>query len=377
MPDQLNDPPRIDWNVTLASDSLGGISATDEFVVVGGRDLLDKSDEFICFDAKTGVEIWRHLYPASVPKDFKDARNGKLDFGNSPRATPVIVGEKVITLGAFGHLHCLKLESGEELWATNLLLDFGGKLPTWGFVGTPLVVDNSVYVQTTAPDAALVALDLETGDVRWQVSGNGPVYASLMLLEKGPNKQIVGWDTAGAVGWKLDDGQRMWSVKPEEPGEFLVPTPVFVGNRMLLVGENNGTRLHEFDDSGLAQKSPLATYSELSPDSHTPVVVGSFVVGVHHRLVCLNGQNLELLGFDEDRNLGEYGSLISDGQSKTLLLTAAGHLFLHRYTPSGQPIQLARLKLADEPGENYSHPALVGKKFYYRIGKKMFCMNLE
>jgi hypothetical protein len=75
--------------------------------------------------------------------------------------------------------------------------------------------------------------------------------------------------------------------------------------------------------------------------------------------------------------LGEYGSLISDGQSKTLVFTAAGHLFLHRYTPSGQPIQLAHVKLANEPGEHYSHPALVGKKFYYRIGKKIFCMDLE
>ncbi len=377
LPEQLNISPKIDWEVTLASDSLGGISATEEFVVVGGRDLLDKSDEFICLNSKTGEEVWRHLYPAGIPADFKDARSGKLDFGNSPRATPVIVGDKVITLGAFGDLHCLALASGDEQWAANLLLDFGGKLPTWGFVGSPLVVGKTVVVQTTASDAALVALDLETGDVRWQVGGKGPGYASLMLREIRSNKQIIGWDSVGAVGWDFADGKKLWSLKPTEPGEFLVPTPVFVGDRLLLVGEHNGTRLHGFDGAGLAETNPQATYADLCPDSHTPVVVGSFVVGVHHRLVCLNGQTLKLLGYDDDRNLGEYGSLISNGRDRTLLLTSSGHLFLHFYTSEGKPVQIGHQKLTDEQVEIYSHPAIVGKKFYYRVGKKIVSTNLE
>jgi hypothetical protein len=73
--------------------------------VVSGRDLLDENDLFIAFDTKTGKRRWHVLYPSI----------GALDYGNAPRATPVIHGDRVILLGAFGQLTCVDAAFGIEL----------------------------------------------------------------------------------------------------------------------------------------------------------------------------------------------------------------------------------------------------------------------
>jgi outer membrane protein assembly factor BamB len=354
---------------------LGGIAATDELVVVGGRDLLDQSDLFFCFDAESGDELWRYQYPANPPLDFADARNGKLDYGNSPRATPAIASGKVVLLGAMGDLNCLDLHSGERLWSLNLRLDFAGALPTWGYVGSPLVVNDRIFVQTGGTDPALVALDLNTGDVIWEAAGEKPGYASLIWATIGAAQQLVGFDVEGAGGWDPRDGRRLWQLEPQRAGEFLVPTPVLSANGLLLVGEANGARLHAWNDQGTVMASPVASFAELAPDCHTPVRVGDFFVGVHGRLLSLDARTLALRGVDEDPDLGDYAATISDGQSKTLTLTVAGDLFLHRYV-DGQPEQLAKRRIMDERVEIYAHPAIVGDRLYCRIGKRLVCFDL-
>src|SRR6202008_4777748 len=102
--------------------------------VVGSRDLLDRNDHFQCFDMEDGTLIWQHVYPAL----------GKLDYGNSPRATPLIHDEYVYTLGAFGHLCCLEIETGIMMWQLNAAKDFGAPAMIWGHSGTPLIVGNKL-----------------------------------------------------------------------------------------------------------------------------------------------------------------------------------------------------------------------------------------
>ncbi len=65
------------------------------------RDLIDRSDLFFCLDAATGQQMWKLQYPALPPPDA-ETRDGRLDFGNAPRATPLLCGDRVVTLGAMG-----------------------------------------------------------------------------------------------------------------------------------------------------------------------------------------------------------------------------------------------------------------------------------
>ncbi len=366
----------IAWEVELPGDSLGGLAAAEGVVVAGGRDLLDTSDLFVCWDAVTGAERWRYQYPALPPAGFSGARDGKLDFGNSPRATPAIVGEWVVTAGAFGDVACLNIRDGKVRWKLNLLTDYGGELPTWGFAGSPLVVDRTLYVQPAAEDAALAAIDLDSGDERWVADGFPPGYASLLVVDSPAGRQLVGWDMHGAVGWRLEDGRRLWNVPPQEAGEFLVPSPVALGAGLLLVGETNGARLHHFDAAGGLQPEPSKTFPALKADSHTPTRIGRAVVGVHGRLWSLDAISLAPLGFDDDPDLGEYSSLVSDGSDITLLLTVEGNLVLHRFQ-DGIPQQVAKRRLTTGHASVYAHPAFFDRRMVCRLGTRLVCYELE
>ena len=70
----------IVWRQPLRRAGLGGIAATDKFVVLGDRDITNNLDEFRCYRAKDGETLWTVQYPAV----------GQLDYDNMPRATPLI-----------------------------------------------------------------------------------------------------------------------------------------------------------------------------------------------------------------------------------------------------------------------------------------------
>ena len=94
LPDRLAAPPNIVWRQPLNEVGLGGVAATGRYVLVSDREAGDTADVFRCLSAETGKELWAVRYAAP----------GKLDYGNSPRATPLIDGERVFLAGAHGHL---------------------------------------------------------------------------------------------------------------------------------------------------------------------------------------------------------------------------------------------------------------------------------
>src|SRR5207237_7959511 len=115
---------------------------------------------YYCLRADTGKEVWKHLNPAP----------GELDYGNSPRATPLIHGKHVFLAGAFGHLHCLELATGKVVWELDTREDFGAKdVRNWGTSSSPLLVDGRLIVNPGGKDASLVALDPATGTVLWKM----------------------------------------------------------------------------------------------------------------------------------------------------------------------------------------------------------------
>ena len=105
LPDALPKTVKPLWTVDLASRGLGGVAATAEFVLFSDRILNDSLDEWKCVAADTGKEVWTVSYPCA----------GNLDYGNSPRATPLIDGDRVYLFGTFGNLLCVELKTGKTL----------------------------------------------------------------------------------------------------------------------------------------------------------------------------------------------------------------------------------------------------------------------
>lgn len=355
---------------------MAGVAATSQYVVCGTRDLPDRSDVFFCLDAATGSERWRFQYPA-VPPPGAVTRDGKLDFGNTPRATPQIAGDRVITQGAFGDVHCLDLATGEVLWAWNLVQDFEGHLPDWGYSGSPLVVGETVILQPGGSDCSLLALNLADGEPLWESPGRGASYSSFIVRDSNGAKQVIGLDAETLGGWSLATGERLWELQPQRSGEFQVPTPVWLDERLLVVGENNGIRKHGFKPTGEIDPTPQAQNPRCIPDTHTPVVVGRFVVALHDSLWVLDSETLEKQQLLDHDDLSHYGSLITDGQNRALALTDQGKLMLFELV-ADKFEHRGTLPLSEEDSiQSYSHPAVVGGKLYAIVAGQVHALKLR
>ncbi len=365
LPESLSADPRIVWKTPLENDGLAGIAATADFIFVGGRDLEDKQDVFQCLSAEDGSEVWAVRHDAE----------GHLDYGNSPRATPLVHGDHVFFLGAFGHLRCVLIESGEVVWSRNLYGDFGGELPTWGACASPLIADGKLIVNPGGAKAAIVALEPTTGKVVWETPGRAAGYGSFNVATLGGTLQLVGHDAETLGGWDVKTGRRLWELKPPERGDFNVPTPLPVGDRLFVVTENNGSRLYQFDKQGRIIPQPVALNLDLAPDTSTPVVVGDFVIGCWIKLWGLELQQLQTRANFKSDSFRGHASLIG-GPGKVLVIGHDGEL--HLFSVVDKEITLrSRQKLFTDPVEIYSHPALVGSKLYVRGNNTLQCVELD
>ena len=355
---------------------LGGIAATERHVLFGDRDSANFSDVWRCLNAQTGQTIWEVYEPAI----------GTLDYGNSPRTTPLIVQEflddvpvpftaRAFVLGAFGHLLCLDLETGLILWRLNLVETFQpeGERP-WGFCGSPLWVDGKVIVAPGAEQAAVVALDPQTGTVLWTGKGTGLGHGSFIAATLGGKKQIVGHDGTHLRGWAIETGEILWTLKPDVAGDFNVPTPLVHAGQLCVATENNGLRLYGFDDAGRLQLPALAQNSKLRPDMSTPQPVGEHLLAVHRFLYCLKlGDDLQEQWRLRDPAVGDYAAAFSDGER--LLVVGKGELLL--VSPEKTQQILSRCRIFEDSVEILSHAAFVGNRLYVRGDKALKCIPLE
>ena len=345
---------------------MGGLSATHEWVIVSARDFSNTQDIFQCLDAKTGEINWQVAYPAP----------GQLDYGNAPRATPLIYGEDVFLVGAMGHLTCVELESGTILWRRDLWKDFGTQPLTWGMCNSPLIVDDMLIVQPGGPMASIVALDTISGDVIWQTAGRPAAYSSFIVATFHGQRQLIGYDNKTLGGWDVETGRRLWELTPPLSNDFNVPTPIQIGDQLFVATENNGARLYAFDENGSIRQEPIAAFDDLAPDTHSPIAVDGKVFGVSSSLFCLDAtNNLSPCWIsDEDAFLG-FATLVGS-KDQLLVITATGELVL--VSTSKEQFQiLDRLQLV-EGGENLqSHPAFVDHHMFIRIGRSVSCLSLD
>jgi outer membrane protein assembly factor BamB len=365
LPDKL--PAKVEpvWSIDTVTRGLGGVAATSDLVVYSDRGLDDTIDEWKCVSAADGKEVWSHVYPCK----------GNLDYGNSPRATPLIDGEHVYLFGAFGHLSCLKLKSGEVAWDLNLRDEFDATdSPKWGACSSPLQVDGKLIVNPGTKDASLAALDPKTGKVVWKAPGKAAGYGSLLAGKFGGVTQVVGHDADTLGGWDAATGKRLWAVKPEAANDFNVPTPMAVGDNLLVTTENNGTRLFAFKQEGKIDPKPVAVHKKLAPDTHTPVVVGDRVYGVWRRLFVLDAKaGLKAVWDADEQAFTKYAAAVAT-DTRVLVMTLEADFILYDITADGLT-EVNRVKaLASEKGL-YSHPAFVGKRAFVRGSSSLACLD--
>ena len=142
----------------------------------------------------------------SVP--FMAKRNG-----DWIRSTPAYDGESLYVAGMRDVLVCLDAKTGKQRWRVDFVEQFKTPLPDFGFVCSPLVVGDFVYVQA---GAGFCKLDKQTGRVRWRVLTDaggmfGSAFSSPIYATLGGKPQLVVQTRMKLAGIEPESGKMLWS----------------------------------------------------------------------------------------------------------------------------------------------------------------------
>lgn len=257
-------------------EGMAGVAVVGDKVVVHHRP--GDVERVEALSTENGASLWRSDAPTSY--------RGGILRDSGPRAVPTIHGDTVVTLGAAGRLRALRLADGTERWSLDLAATFGAPEGYFGFGSSPLVVDagkrSLVVVAAGGNDAAVVALDLATGDLVWQAEDDRVSYASPVVGTVGGTRQVIAATRQYVVGLEPPTGRTLWRLPFGRRGPSAVgATPVVTGGRVLLTAAYGvGGRLVD-----LSRPEPTEVWSEGGLASHypTPIVIAGHIYGVSGR----------------------------------------------------------------------------------------------
>ena len=292
-------------------------------------------------DPESGKVLWRQSYPAPYQPVPSAARHGK-----GPKSTPLFHDGKLYTFGISGILSSFDAATGKVEWRKEYSKDFKATWPQFGTSMSPVAGDGLIVALVgTNDDGAVVAYDAKSGAQKWIWKGDGPAYASPVIVEIGGVKQVVTLTQKYAVGLSLTAGELLWRIDFPGRSGMNIPTPLRFGQRLILAGDP-GTMLVQVnrqDRSWTPEKAWQIT--EFTMRFSSPVQKGNLIFGFTNRnsgmFFCVEAKSGKTLWTSDPRQgdnavvliAGDVLFLLKDN-AELILARAGGNSFepLRRYT---------------------------------------------
>lgn len=212
----------------------------DRVFTMGNR---NDNDTVWCLDAKSGKVVWKFAYACPLDPHQFEGGSG---------ATPTVDDGRVYTVSRAGHLHCLNALDGKQVWSKHLEKDLGGKAPTWGYSGSPMILGNLLLIDVGAKGASTVALDKKTGAVVWKDGDDGAGYATVMPFEHGGKTRLACFNAFGLVVRDAASGRELARARWKTSYDVNSATAVVSGDHIFISsGYNKGCGLFAFDGNSL------------------------------------------------------------------------------------------------------------------------------
>lgn len=375
----LNAEPKVLWEVAAGPGQASPVVSGKRVVFLDG---VDNKETAHCLDLDSGKELWRAAIGPTV--EFQNA------YGEGPRCTPIIDGDRVYVQSCGGEFSCLSLESGKRLWGFSFgekygATWFGNKSPDPGSKetasrrhgnnGSAVVDGDRIYVPVGSPTkGTLIAFDKKTGVELWAAGDDNTAYSSVMVADLGGVRQAVHLTADALMGVDAQSGKVLWREPLKTGAKRHVATPVIEGDTVTVTSTSIG--LIQFRIQKTAQGWEAKRDWE---NSNMKVVIGTptrvdrwlFSPGPGGKcdLVCVEAAT----GIEKwkEPGLGDYASIIAVNGT-LLVLSSTGELRLVRVNPE----RYEELGRAHFVGKTWASPAYVDGKLLVKDGSKLVAVQL-
>jgi outer membrane protein assembly factor BamB len=328
-------------------------------------------EELFALDIREGKELWASRIGDTL-------KNG---YGDGPRGTPSVDGDRVYALSGQGNLVCAQAADGKVIWQKTMK-EFGGSRPGWGYTESVLVDGDKVICTPGGSKGTMIALNKRTGETLWQTKEltDEAQYASIIPVQHNSLRQYIQLTMKHVAGVSADDGKLLWSL--DFPGQVaVIPTPIFHdGHVYVAAGYGVGCKMASIGPHNEVKE----VYSnKVMKNHHGGVILHEGYLYGHSDgpgWVCQDFKTGEQV-WAERSALGKGAIGYADGQFYCLA-ESSGTVVLIDASATGWK-ERARFKLDPQTnqrsprGSIWTHPVITGGRLYLRDQELLFCYDVK
>ena len=334
------------------------------------RNKDDSREIVIAMDARSGKTVWEFKYDASPAEGHSD------QFGRGPRGTPLLVGDRIYTIGVSGTMHCLNKVDGKPYWSHDLWKDFGGSVLEHGYSSSPMRYKDKVIVLSGGENASIIAFEQTSGDVAWKSLSFTNSYSTPKIIKVGGKDQLVTFMAQEIIGVNPNNGALMWRYEIGNRWGQNVCMPTWDEESNILFFSTNGAgsrgvRLTPDGDKTKAEE--IWSTRKIQFYHVTSVTVGDYVFGSSGRgpsfFSAINLKTGKIAW--RKRGFAKATCVLAD--AKLIILDEEGKLAIARATPEDFEV-LSETSLLGHVA--WTVPTVVNGKLYARDKNVIVALDL-
>lgn len=350
----------IKWKAALPARGVScPVVADDRVYVTCSSGKRDDRLHVLCFDAKTGKQLWHRQLAATGgtschPKTCMAA------------PTPVADATGVYALFATGDLAAFDTD-GTLRWYRSLAGDYPAITNQVGMAASPVLVkDRLIVPMDNEGDSFLAAVDTKYGKNLWKVQRPKSInWVSPLVRETNGRAEVLFAGEDGMTAYDAANGEKRWAYKG---GGGSIPTGSVFGNTLFL--PTGGVTAVKLGDKGV-QGEPLFRAKGVQPGMASPLVHRGRVYAVNNNgfISCADARTGKPL-FNE-RTKGAYSASPVAGDGKVYCLNETGVTTVLKADTD----EFEVLATNDLGEEGLATPAIAGGCLFIRTDKALYCVE--
>jgi len=365
--------PALIWEAEGIGPGYSSATVTNDAVYITG--IRGDKDVLTAF-TQDGKKKW----------DVEYGTMSKVESSPESRCTPTFSDGKIFVVSGSGELSCISPD-GKTLWYVDYYKKYQSAVPRFGISESPLVVDKKVIVTPGGNIAAMVAFNVDNGNVVWETPSlnEGGQYVNPLLVEDKGMKVIVTLNPTYIFGVNAANGKLLWKFNMRsfnaDPsrGTNFIHTPIYRDGYIFMAngyGQTAAKIKISFDgkDPELVWKNP-----EINPHVGGMVLVGNYIYSSTHdnnakgRWICVDWTTGKTMWITDWNNKG---SIIANDGLIYIYEEKSGNVALVRPNSAKLDI-ISSFRVTKGAGPYWAHPVINKGRLFLRHGDYLAVYNLK
>lgn len=267
---------------------------------------------------------WKQLLGGGDHKERKQ---------NMSSPSPVTDGKNVWVLTGMGILKGFDF-GGNELWVRDIQKDYGKFGLNWGYASSPVLHEDSLYVQVvhgmrTKDPSYLLRIDKATGKTLWRIERHTPAinespdsYSTPLIVKAGNETQLIVLGGDVVTGHDLKTGEELWRMKgfnPRNDANYrTIASAAYYDGIVYAPTRERPLQAFKIGGRGDITSTNLLWQFNNGPDVPTPLVDGKYFYSINDRGIvwCLDAKTGKEIYGSKRLKPGTYSSspVLADGK---------------------------------------------------------------